>query len=388
MFGRSTKRIIVGVAAAGAALGVLAGCIPPGPPGGVALVSNEAQLRAAFGDNGVSVIKILADIDLENCDIGAVERPDSADTPVTLYGLGHTVRQTCADNVFTQDDTSLLTVNDLTITGGNGGAGGAGGGIFANGPVTVVDSTITGNHAGVGGGIGSNGLVTVVRSSVDGNSSGTGVGGGISTSSESPGVVLTDSTVSNNFGAGIGTSERNANVSVRVVNSTVSGNTGAGLGGGIYSAGSIVLVYATVVGNRAIQAFDNIDSKSLESFGSVVAGGASPPPRSNCIVHPEAMISHGYNFSDDDTCSFTDPTDRQNAGDPMVGQLADNGGPTQTMLPTPGSPLLDWIPVNACRNDGAAGITTDQRGVRRPQGNACDIGSVEVAVSHDDDDDN
>jgi hypothetical protein len=385
MFGRSVKRVVVGVAAAGAALGVLAGCIPPGPPGGVALVSNEAQLRAAFGDNGVSVIKILADIDLENCDIGAVERPESADTPVTLYGLGHTVRQTCAENVFIQNDTSLVTVNNLTITGGNQGSG-RGGGFFAEGPLTIVDSRITGNHATTGGGLGSNGLVTLVRSIVDANSSGQGGSGGIWAGPASPGVVLTDSTVSNNVGGGV--SSYNTNGSVRVVNSTVSGNTKAIFGAGIFSAGSTVLVYATVVGNQATTAFDNIDGLTIESFGSVVAGGASPPPNNNCVINPEATLSHGYNFSDDTTCSFTDPTDRQNAGDPMVGQLADNGGPTQTMLPAPGSPLLDWIPVNACRNDGAAGITTDQRGVRRPQGNACDIGSVEVAVSHDDDDDN
>jgi hypothetical protein len=119
----------------------------------------------------------------------------------------------------------------------------------------------------------------------------------------------------------------------------------------------------------------------------VVAGGASPPPNNNCVINPEATIAHGYNFSDDTTCSFTDPTDRQNAGDPMLGQLADNGGRTPTMLPAAGSPLIDSIPVNACRNDGAAGVDTDQRGVRRPQGDACDNGSVEVAVSHDDDDD-
>jgi hypothetical protein len=379
MFRGSVKRVVIVVAAAAAALGVLAGCLPPGPPGGPAVVWNEAQLRAAFGDNKVSEIKILADIDLENCDIGAVERPDSADTPVTIYGLGHTVRQTCAENVFIQDDTSLVTVNNLTITGGDQGNG-RGGGFFAEGPLTIVDSRITGNHASTGGGLGSNGLVTLVRSSVDANSSGQGGAGGIWAGPASPGVVLTDSTVSNNVGGGV--SSFNTSASVRVVNSTVSGNTQALFGAGIFSAGSTVLVYATVVGNQANQAFANIDSLAVESFASVVAGGASPPPNSNCVIHPEATTSHGYNFSDDDTCSFTDPTDRQNAGDPILGQLGDNGGPTPTMLPGQGSPLIDSIPVNACRSDGAADVTTDQRGVRRSQGDGCDVGSVEVAGSH------
>jgi hypothetical protein len=34
--------------------------------------------------------------------------------------------------------------------------------------------------------------------------------------------------------------------------------------------------------------------------------------------------------------------------------------------------------TSSCQADGAAGITTDQRGVARPQGRGCDIGAVEV----------
>ena len=90
--------------------------------------------------------------------------------------------------------------------------------------------------------------------------------------------------------------------------------------------------------------------------------------------------SHGFNFSDDSSCGFgnTDEGDRQNAGSPGVGALAANGGPTQTMLPQTGSPLIDAVPIAQCQLDGASGITRDQRGVTRPQGSGCDIGSVEV----------
>jgi hypothetical protein len=87
---------------------------------------------------------------------------------------------------------------------------------------------------------------------------------------------------------------------------------------------------------------------------------------------------HGYNFSDDDLCGFKDPTDRENAGDPKLGPLADNGGSTPTLLPQPGSPLIDAIPLASCQANGAAGITEDQRGIARPQGPGCDIGAVEV----------
>jgi hypothetical protein len=42
------------------------------------------------------------------------------------------------------------------------------------------------------------------------------------------------------------------------------------------------------------------------------------------------------------------------------------------------SPVIDAIPAAACQTGIAAGITTDQRGVDRPQLVGCDIGAVEV----------
>ena len=51
---------------------------------------------------------------------------------------------------------------------------------------------------------------------------------------------------------------------------------------------------------------------------------------------------------------------------------------TETREPVSGSPLVDAIPTGSCQNDGASGITTDQRFLPRPAGNGCDIGAVEV----------
>ena len=106
-------------------------------------------------------------------------------------------------------------------------------------------------------------------------------------------------------------------------------------------------------------------------------------PTPNCEVDLNPTVSSGYNFSDDDTCGFTNVAtgDRENAGDPGVGALADNGGPTQTMLPSSASPLLNFIPISACGSgDTLAGfaVTTDQRGITRRQETGCEIGSVEV----------
>jgi hypothetical protein len=262
-------------------------------------------------------------------------------------------------------------MRNSTITEGH--ASGAGGGVFSAGPLTVMNTTIAGNRSdGAGGGIGADGTLIIINSKIDSNVS-SGEGGGVSVGPSSPGVTLTNSTVSNNLGGGIGTTPIDPQVSVTAVNSTITGNTnpGASLGSGIFSAGSTTLVYTTVARNIAGN-FGNIFSSTLESFGSVVAesGGTG-----NCLA---TTTSHGYNYSDDGLCGFTGPTDRQDASDPQLGPLGDNGGLTPTLLPQPGSPLIDAIPIASCQANGAAAITTDQRGVTRPQRAGCDIGAVEV----------
>jgi hypothetical protein len=50
--------------------------------------------------------------------------------------------------------------------------------------------------------------------------------------------------------------------------------------------------------------------------------------------------------------------------------LADNGGPTLTHALLAGSPAIDAADAAVCP-------ATDQRGVARPQGSACDVGSFE-----------
>jgi hypothetical protein len=63
--------------------------------------------------------------------------------------------------------------------------------------------------------------------------------------------------------------------------------------------------------------------------------------------------------------------------DPMLGPLADNGGPTLTHALLPGSPAIDAIPAISCT------LPTDQRGALRPivqtsSDTPCDIGAFEV----------
>jgi hypothetical protein len=82
------------------------------------------------------------------------------------------------------------------------------------------------------------------------------------------------------------------------------------------------------------------------------------------------IIDGGHNICSDGSAQFTSPTSRNNV-DPRLAPLADNGGPTPTVALLPGSPAIDAGDDSVCP-------PTDQRGVSRPQGLACDIGAFEL----------
>jgi hypothetical protein len=85
------------------------------------------------------------------------------------------------------------------------------------------------------------------------------------------------------------------------------------------------------------------------------------------------ITSSGYNIeSPGNTCGFDQEGDQPSVPDPMLGPLRNNGGPTMTHALEPGSPAINRIPGDACEVD------TDQRGVTRPQGPACDVGAFEL----------
>jgi hypothetical protein len=81
------------------------------------------------------------------------------------------------------------------------------------------------------------------------------------------------------------------------------------------------------------------------------------------------LTSGGYNLDSGTTCGFSAASDQSNA-DPLLGPLADNGGDTLTHALPGDSPAVD-------QGHCMAGITTEQRGVGRPQGATCDIGAFE-----------
>ena len=257
----------------------------------------------------------------------------------------------------------------------------------------VTGSTITGNvpsGATLGGGIAwsvdqdeptDERTATITDSTVAGNTR-TGPGGGlvvgiVELSDDAPTaqIVLTGSTVSAN--SATGADGRGGGIyavtgEVHVTNSTLSGNAAAVAGGGVYtSTGDVFLRHATVVGNSAPTGANIGTGEDLDSFGSIVAtaGGGG----TDCAI-AGTTISSGFNVGGDTSCGFgAGPGDQTNVGDPQLGPLADNGGPTRTMLPLGTSPAAGAVPAASCTV-----VTVDQRGVARPGGIDCEAGSVEI----------
>jgi hypothetical protein len=142
---------------------------------------------------------------------------------------------------------------------------------------------------------------------------------------------------------------------VNMVNSTVTGNVSPEYAPAAVFVGTFTAASATLNVQNAIVA-DN------------VSGGCFLAPFGAGSV---AINSLGNNLFTDSTC-FPVASDVIVApGAAGIGALADNGGPTWTHALGAGSPAIDAASDAACP-------ATDQRGVARPQGARCDIGSYEA----------
>jgi len=264
---------------------------------------------------------------------------------------------------------ATMTITNSTISG-NTSPGGIGGGIYNGfGTMTITDSTISGNDVpgGSGGGINSDGTLTINTSTVNGNSASTG--GGIT--SFGP-LTVTNSTISGNTatnqippalagitplilvprtfdGGGIYLGLGEFIGSLNITNSTISGNSATTAGGGIFKE---VLQFGTV----------NVNLKNT-IVANQLAGG-------DCNT---AVTTTLNDLDSDGTCGVL------TTANPLLGPLANNGGATFTHALLAGSPAIDTGDVATCAAVPVNNL--DQRGVPRPQGPGCDIGSFELVVA-------
>jgi hypothetical protein len=285
-----------------------------------------------------------------------------------------------------------ITIEDLTAVNGARPANhtnenspeSEGGAVRSAGPLVVERSTFRNNAVcDDGGAVMGKHDVTIVDSLLDGNYAGNHVrtsfpactdpGGGAVYVVEPDGMEGTDPRV-------------------RIVNSTIVNNYADDDGGALVffdhdsaDAGTpdLELVYTTIAHNTTVDAFSNfkgqVVSPVLTAFGLVIQ---ETPGAADCTLGSIDPAS-SYSYSTDTSCSLpAGQGNTQNGADTNLGALAHNGGPTDTRLLTAGSALRDVVPADEC--DAVAvlptPVTTDQRGMARPQGAACDIGAVERAA--------
>jgi len=267
---------------------------------------------------------------------------------------------------------------------------GYGGGIHNSGALTIELSTLKRNNAGIdGGGLFNDGQAIVISSTIGGDAPADGnhadsSGGGIQSGplGQAGGrLSLSDSTVAFNTAGQYGGGIANAQAGIlQITNTTISTNQAGAKGGGVlnFNQGTVSMTHATVVFNSAYAQGANIANIRDGGDGvigianSIVAYGLGTNECSGVIS------SNGYNIvgsarspADTSACDFKGAGDERGI-DPGLSTLANNGGPTWTHAPFPSSPAIDHVPCS---------VYTDQRGVIRPQGKACDAGAFELEAS-------
>ena len=274
-------------------------------------------------------------------------------------GQGAGARTTIIDGrgsrVFEVPAGASSIVAGVTITGGSATTGG-GAFVAAQGILNLFNSIVEGNTAGArGGGIHNQGTLAVQNSTVVGNRVNDGVGGGIASDLDS---------------------------SLQVLSSTISGNS------------------ATSIGRRHLQ-------RRLEHHRGQHDRGqqrverrrdlprAHGPGRRRAVEHASWLARclrrrlrrSGRRARIDQRrqqplrrreLRLRPPGRASSSADPLLGPVANNGGPTDTRALRQGSPAIDAGNAQFC------GVTgTDQR--RAPFVGNCDIGAFEfggVPPSH------
>ncbi|MBI9044750.1 MAG: hypothetical protein JEZ06_09710 [Anaerolineaceae bacterium] len=305
-------------------------------------------------------------------------------SPITIQGNGATIRrglnaQKMALRLFHVSIGGSLTINNLALEDGLGmhppdvtlGTLNYGGAIYNAGHVSISESMLRGNRAALRGGAIYNtdtGSLSIQNTTLDNNSVNINVIPG-----EKGGAVFNqgilsifNSTLSNNLATESGGAIWNTLTgTLSIFNSTLSGNETQFLGGSaIMTSGNVVIEFSTIAynigGAPSAAIFSAADT--LEIRNSIIANNNS----TNCS-YPLTSTLLEQNMDSDGSCNGFTITDN-----PLLDGLVNNGGLTETHALLAGSPALDAA-TGICPHD-------DQRGEPRPQGPACDLGSVELAA--------
>jgi hypothetical protein len=258
----------------------------------------------------------------------------------------------------------------------SGGRGGDGGALWADGRVTITGSTLSGNatapgasfappHSGRGGAVAVEGSLTITGSALAQNATGAGDGGGGAVRSFGD-LTIRETTLSgNSTTAGGGAAIEATFGEATLVNDTITGNTtGSGSGAVLVDGRALAMTHVTLASNATSGLVRSATSGPVTVGDSILASNTG----GNCSG---AIADGGNNLSF--PASDTSCPGGFGSGDPVLGALADNGGPTKTMRLGAGSAALDAA--------SGAPPPSDQRGIAPAPGNARDIGAFERAAA-------
>ncbi len=357
--------------------------------GALTIIGNGVTVNGNGGDGIINETGGTGALSIDGMNFtGAAATDDEVSAVVAKQGDGNFSLSNCSFFANTMTATTSADVGPAVFIGG--------------GNFTVNGCSFTGNTASgqqnldiAGGIVSEGGPLSVTNSNFNGNSVSANANSVAAAAIDSEGgpLSITNTSITNNSATVSGGTGSDTGAvaseggSLTIVNSTISGNTAsAPVGQSFNTTGGLLIfatdsdsrvglrmTYVTLTNNTGGPAGNVFLTAIVESFGTVVTGGGP-----NCFFDSGSMTSHGYNFTDDDSCGFADPTDKTGT-DPGLQPLGDNGGPGLTQLPTLNGAVFDAIPPASCQADGAAGVTTDERGVTRPQFAGCDIGAVELA---------
>ncbi len=238
----------------------------------------------------------------------------------------------------------------------------------------IIDhSTFHDNQADTrGGAIASNSALTITNTSFNTNwvNAPNGYGGAVYLTNDGP-TLAKARLESNTFYGNIaykGAALENEAAVTQIINSTFNANEATEYGSAIdlyTNAGALTITHSTIAGNSGPYAIYMYDFTKLTMRHSLISNNLG----ANCSY---TVVDGGYNLqyggTDSDSCGST-----IQIGDPQLAPLADNGGPTLTML------FQNAVAMNRIPGDAGCGVGVfnDQRGVTRPRGTKCDIGAVE-----------
>lgn len=309
---------------------------------GVVGTPDEASLRAALSGGGLVTFNCDGRITLANTlTITSDTTLDATGHSITLSGGGMV-------SVILVQSPARFVLKNVTVADG---AASAGAGIFNYSDTTIINCTFSNNIASGAGSFGgaiyqySSKKLTVVDSTFIRNVAGS-LGGALSWAEpQGPGaggIEVTNCTFFANGGTAVGIGEP-LEVPADFVNCTFAWNTNGAISHDTFA-------YPTAA-----------PVNLLNSIVAYTVGG----------LGARNVVDLGYNICSDGS-AMTNVTSRNNL-DPLLGPLADNGGPSLTVGLFDGSPALDAIPPTQAP-------TTDQRGVTRPVGPQSDIGAFEGVV--------